>query len=134
MNNHFGFAVNPDAPVAVYRQIEYQVQFAIASGRLKTGDSLPSVREMSERLQVNPNTITKAYRDLELLNLVNTKRGVGVLVAERARERCKNAVRAMVREHLADAAAECMAAGLDANTIRRVVDEQLSNGRIPFSG
>ena len=50
--------------VAVYVQIENQVQFAIASGKLKPGDRLPSVRELSERIDVNPNTVAKAYRDL----------------------------------------------------------------------
>ena len=55
--------------VAVYVQIENQVQFAIASGKLKAGDQLPSVRELSERLEVNPNTVAKAYRDLEVMGL-----------------------------------------------------------------
>ena len=133
MENEFAFAVNPDAPMAVYRQIEYQVQFAIASGRLESGDALPSVREMSERLKVNSNTITKAYRDLELMGLVNTKRGVGVLVAEKARRRCEKDVQETVRKHLSDATAACTAAGLEAREIRQVMESALKNGKLPFA-
>jgi len=132
MKYNLAFSVNPDAPMAVYRQIEYQVQFAIASGRLKAGDTLPSVREMSEHLKVNSNTITKAYRDLELMGLVNTKRGVGVQVAEKARKRCEKQVHTMVREHLSDATAACVAAGLEAAEIRKVMETALANGQVPY--
>ena len=66
--------------VAVYVQIEKHVQFDIASGRLKSGDQLPSVRDLSERLGINPNTVAKAYRDLEVMELLFTRRGMGVFV------------------------------------------------------
>ena len=66
--------------VAVYQQIENHVRFAISAGRLKPSDQLPSVRELSERLKVNPNTVAKAYRDLEVMGLLYTRRGMGVYV------------------------------------------------------
>ena len=78
--NGLSFSVNLDSPIAVYVQIENQVQFAIASGRLKPGDTLPSVREMSSILNVNPNTVTKAYRDLEHLGATEGRNGSGVFV------------------------------------------------------
>ena len=74
--------------VAVYVQIENHVQFAIAAGRLKPGDRLPSVRELSERLGVNPNTIAKAYRDLEVMGLLYTRRGMGVFINEDVEIKC----------------------------------------------
>ena len=60
-------SIDIHSSVAVYVQIENHIQFAIASGKLKHSDQLPSVRELSERLEVNPNTVAKAYRDLSRL-------------------------------------------------------------------
>ena len=77
MREDIEFSVDPEGPIAVYVQIENQIQFAIAAGKLKAMDPLPSVRDMSTSLKVNPNTVTKAYRDLELLGVVITRRGIG---------------------------------------------------------
>ena len=126
------FSVNLDSPIAVYVQIENQVQFAIASGRLKPGDSLPSVREMSSMLGVNPNTVTKAYRDLELMSLVQTRRGVGVTIAEKAPKACKDKVRKMVTAHLRDAVAECIACGFAASEVRSTVSQVIDSGALPY--
>ena len=75
--------------VAVYQQIENEIQFAIVSGKLKPGDKLPSVREVSEIITVNPNTVAKAYRDLEVMGIVYTRRGMGVYISRDAHERCR---------------------------------------------
>ncbi len=126
------FSVNVESPIAVFVQIENQVQFAIASGKYKPGDTLPSVREMSGMLNVNPNTVTKAYRDLEVMKLVHTRRGVGVTVAEKAPKLCQDAMRQMVVEHLRDAVAECVATGFSATEIRKVVSEAIDGGALPY--
>jgi len=132
MAEKLNFCVNIESPIAVYVQIENQVQFAIASGRLKPGDTLPSVREMSGMLNINPNTVTKAYRDLELLQLVHTRRGVGVTVAEKAPKICKDQTISMVKSHLVDAVAECVASGLSTNEIRKVVTETVDAKTVPY--
>ena len=126
------FTVNIDSPIAVYVQIENQVQFAVAAGRIQPGDTLPSVREMSGMLDVNPNTVTKAYRDLELMGLVHTRRGVGVTVSEKAPKLCKDSARTTVKAHLKDAVAECGACGLAANEIRSIVSETIQAGSMPY--
>lgn len=126
------FSVNVDGPIAVYVQIENLVQFAIASGRLNPGDQLPSVREMSTMLSVNANTVTKAYRDLELLGLVKTRRGVGVTVADKAAKVAKDKMGDMVRQHLVDAVAECSATGMSGQDIRSIVSKTLENGVAPY--
>lgn len=131
-NSNLNFSVNLESPIAVYVQIENQIQFAIASGRLKPGDTLPSVREMSSILDVNPNTVTKAYRDLELLQLVHTRRGVGVTVSEKAPKLSKESTGKMVRNHLRDAVAECVATGLTANEIKAIVNETVESGVTPY--
>ena len=132
MANPVEFRVNLDSPIAVYVQIENQVQFAIASGRLKGDDMLPSVREMSMALDINPNTVTKAYRDLELLGLVHMRRGVGVTIATKAAKICRERTLAMVNAHLTDAVAECMASGLGPADIRKVVSQAINAKALPY--
>jgi len=126
------FRVNLDSPIAVYVQIENQVQFAIASGGLKGGDMLPSVREMSMSLDINPNTVTKAYRDLELLGLVHMRRGVGVTIAAKAPKISRERTLAMVKKHLTDAVAECIASGLAPADIRKVVSQAIDAKALPY--
>lgn len=127
------FKVDIDNPIAVYSQIENQVQFAIASGTIKDGEDLPSVREMSAMLNVNPNTVTKAYHDLDLMALVTTRRGVGVIVAEGARKTCRKSVLRKVTVHLKDAVGECLAAGITPSAIRKVVSKTMAEGYAPYS-
>ena len=81
--------INIYSSVAVYVQIENEIQFAISSGKLKPGDKLPSVRQVSEIITVNPNTVAKAYRDLEVMGIVHTRRGMGVYINRDAQERCR---------------------------------------------
>lgn len=126
------FSINLDSPIAVYVQIENLVQFAIASGKLLPGDTLPSVRDMSGMLQINPNTVTKAYRDLELMNLVHTRRGVGVTISEKAPGLCRKRVREMAQDHLRDAVAECIASGITATDVRKYVKAAIDSQASPY--
>lgn len=66
--------------IPVYRQIIDQACAALAAGSLKPGDQLPTIRALSERLQVNPNTVAKAYRELELKGIVASERGSGSFI------------------------------------------------------
>ncbi|MEN6627945.1 MAG: GntR family transcriptional regulator [Candidatus Sumerlaeia bacterium] len=66
----------------IYLQILNQVKYLIASGRLGPGEQLPPVRRLAEQLVVNPNTVARAYRELETAGLIMTRRGAGVYVAE----------------------------------------------------
>jgi GntR family transcriptional regulator len=118
----------------VYVQIQNQIRFAIASGRVKSGDALPSVRDLSTMLNVNSNTITKALRDLELKGLIISRRGIGIRVADGARRRCKAEVLDLVRRHLRDAVGQCAAAGLTDAQTRKIVSATLASGYQPYSG
>ena len=68
--------------IPIYRQIIKQIQYMIASGRLRPGEKLPPVRKLAETLLINPNTVARAYRDLETLGLVQTRQGSGVCISE----------------------------------------------------
>jgi len=77
------FHVDPAAGVPIYMQVIDQVKRATASGLLKPGDQLPSVRELAVELTVNPNTIAKAYQELERDGAITTVRGRGTFIAEK---------------------------------------------------
>ncbi len=77
------FHVDPSGGTPIYRQIMDQVRSAVAAGTLATGDRLPSVRELAVELAVNPNTIAKAYQELERAGIIETPRGKGTFVAKR---------------------------------------------------
>ncbi len=115
--------INADSSVPVYVQIENLVQFGIASGELKSGDRLPSVREFSERLKVNPNTVAKAFRDLEVMGLLYTRRGMGFFiekgVADKCREHCQRKIASRLHEVVAEAKSAGMAPAKIENIVRR---------------
>ena len=76
------FTIDPKSGVPFYRQIIDQVQFAIANGRLKCGDQLPTVRQLAVDLKVNPNTVARAYHELEIKGVVNTQMGTGTFIGD----------------------------------------------------
>lgn len=68
--------------VPVYVQLVSQIKYLISSGRLAPGEQLPPVRKLAEQLVVNPNTVARAYRELESEGVVTCRRGAGVFVAD----------------------------------------------------
>jgi len=68
--------------VPIYMQIVQQVKYLVASGRLAPGEQLPPLRKLAEQLLVNPNTVARAYRELESAGFITTRRGAGVYVAD----------------------------------------------------
>jgi GntR family transcriptional regulator len=78
----FGFQLNEHSGVPVYRQLMDQVQGAIAAGRLKPGGQLPTIRQVAVDLAINPNTVTRAYREMEIRGLLETQQGSGTFIAE----------------------------------------------------
>ena len=80
------FAIDTKSGVPFYRQIIEQTKFAIASGDLAPGDRLPTVRQLAVDLSVNPNTVIRAYRELEIEGVLNTQQGSGTFVSEKRPE------------------------------------------------
>jgi GntR family transcriptional regulator len=76
------FTIDPKSGVPFYRQIIDQVQFAIAGGRLGCGDQLPTVRQLAVELKINPNTVARAYQELEIKGVVNTQMGTGTFIGD----------------------------------------------------
>jgi GntR family transcriptional regulator len=74
------FILDPSDGSPFYRQIIDQIRFGIASGNLKTGEQLPTVRSLAVQLKINLNTIAKAYKELEILGILDTQQGSGTFI------------------------------------------------------
>lgn len=74
--------IDEQNPVPIFQQIIRQVKMRVVSGELGAGSSIPSIRELAVRLSVNPNTVGKAFRELEREGIIVMKRGVGAFVTE----------------------------------------------------
>ncbi len=81
---HLQIRLDPGSSIPFYRQIILQVEMAIADGRVTTGYRLPTVRGLAVDLQINPNTVAKAYSELEIRGLVSTQHGTGTFIGERS--------------------------------------------------
>jgi len=86
----FTFRLDAHSGVPVYRQLIDQVQAAIASGALTVGVQLPTVRQVAVDLTINPNTVSRAYREMEIRGLLDTQQGTGTFISDRKVEYSKN--------------------------------------------
>jgi len=86
----FAFRLDAHSGVPVYRQLIDQVQAGIASGALEAGMQLPTVRQVAVDLAINPNTVSRAYREMEIRGLLDTQQGTGTFVADRRVEFSKD--------------------------------------------
>lgn len=75
------FLIDLASATPLYAQIKEQIIYALASGRIKRDDKLPSVREVSKELRINPNTVVQAYKELEYEKVVFTKKGQGTFIS-----------------------------------------------------
>ena len=82
----FSFRLDAHSGVPVYRQLIDQVQAAVATGVLSVGDQLPTIRQVAVELSINPNTVSRAYREMEIRELVDSQQGTGTFVADRQME------------------------------------------------
>jgi len=107
----FGFRLDLHTGVPVYRQIIDQVRGGIASGVLSVGDQLPTVRQLAVDLSINPNTVVRAYRELELGGLLETHQGTGTFIsAQKIRDGQEERVR-QLNQIVGDCVARAGAAG-----------------------
>lgn len=115
-------AVHSGSELPIYRQIMRQVVDAIAAGRLKSGDRIPSHREVSEQLVVAPLTVKKAYDELEQLGYLESQRGRGTFVTARRPAAARKAQQAAVHEAVAALVAQATAAGLSVEELVQLIE------------
>lgn len=98
---------------SIYEQVMDQLKEEIMTGRMAAGEKLPSVRELSKSITVNPNTVQKAYRELERQGYIYTTSGVGTFVADRSEVHADLAALQRAQENLDDAFRQLLFLGLD---------------------
>ena len=121
------FTVDPSNGVAIYLQIVNQIKFAIAEQTLRPGQLLPSVRELSQLLTVNPNTVARAFQELQSEGLTETLRGRGVVVRKGSLERCRKDRKKLFTDQIATVLTEALHGGLSADEIRKLVERKLKS-------
>jgi GntR family transcriptional regulator len=125
------FSIQPDGPVPIYEQIVAQVIYGVAAGSLEVGTFIPSVRELAEQLLVHPNTVARAFQELERAGVVTPRRGRGMEVTEQAPAACRARRQELVRGRIRQALREAADSVLPPDEIRRLVEEELAavNGK-----
>jgi GntR family transcriptional regulator len=119
------FSIDPASGVAIYEQIVRQVKFAIAQGILQPGQMLPSVRVLSQKLAINPNTIAKAFLQLQNDGVLESLRGRGLVVRAESIDACRDARRMILEDRLRTVISEALHGGLSAREIRKLITSQL---------
>jgi GntR family transcriptional regulator len=118
--------IQPDSPVPIYAQIVAQVTFAIASGALEPGTMIPSVRDLAGRLLVHPNTVARAFQELERRGAVAARRGRGMEVTANGPLTCRAQRREIVRGRIREALREAASSALTPDEIHKLVEEELA--------
>jgi GntR family transcriptional regulator len=111
------FSIVTGSPEPIYRQLVEQVRRLAASGQLQPGDAMPSVREIASTLALNPMTVSKAYGLLEMDGVLARRRGLGMVVAERAAQESPAERAELLRPILDRAALEARQLELDPDTV-----------------
>jgi GntR family transcriptional regulator len=119
--------INPADGIAIYDQVVRQVKFAVAQGAVKPGNLVPSVREMARELAINPNTVARAYQQLQADGVLEQVRGMGLEVAADAVKQCKSERQKMIQDRIRDALVEAKQSGLEGDELRQIVEKQVAS-------
>jgi GntR family transcriptional regulator len=127
-SNGLRFLLDLHSGMPVYRQIMDQVRGGVASGVLTAGDQLPTVRQLAVDLEINPNTVVRAYRELELGGLLETHQGTGTFISAQKMKRAD----AQREKQLAQIVGDCVSrAGAAGFTVDELIEELRGLGGDP---
>jgi len=109
--------------VPIYLQVMQQIKYLVASGRLQPGEELPSIRTLAEQLLVNPNTIARAYRELEIAGVVEKRRTAGTYVAENGSPLARKERIKLLKERIDQLLVEAFQMGFELDEVLRIVQQ-----------
>lgn len=127
------FKINPANGVPVYEQISRQIAFAIASEGIESGQLVPSVRNLSRDLAVNPNTVARAYRQLQDAKILESVRGEGLLVTPTAVKKCVALRKQLLSDRILQAMEEARQSQLSDDEIEKMVAAAISKSKKSFA-
>lgn len=120
--------------VPIYVQVMQQIKYLVASGRLQPGDELPSIRILAEQLIVNPNTIARAYRELETAGVVEKRRTAGTFVAEAGSPLARKERLRLLRQRIDQLLVEAFQMGFALDEVLKLVEQSELNSQPPRKG
>ena len=116
--------VSPNDGVPIYQQIVNQMRYLAASGRLNAGEQLPPVRKLAEQILVNPNTVARAYRELEQAGVIESRQGSGSFVAEKVSPLSRRERTRILNERLDMLLAEAAQMDVDLETVVKLLRQR----------
>jgi GntR family transcriptional regulator len=119
------FKLNPVSGQALYIQLFQQIRHAVETGALRQGDPLPGIRTLAEELVVSPNTVAKAYSELEHEGILEMRQGSGAFICVNRRTRLFTGQISVARTKLGDVIQELRGVGLHDDEIRRAFEVEL---------
>jgi GntR family transcriptional regulator len=120
------FRTNPSLGTPIYLQLMEQVKHAVETGALRPGDQLPGIRPLAEELVVNPNTVAKAYRELDHEGVIELRHGAGAFVAAGTRSRKLSDKFRLAQPIVTTTIEKLRAKGLSDDEIRRLFEAELA--------
>jgi len=127
------FKIDNASEKAVYQQIVDQVRRQVALGRIAAADKLPTVRELASELVINPNTIAKAYKQLEQEGIITTRPGVGTFIADSTSTLSLNVKKKILQEKLEDIFVDAVHMQFDKKMLKELFEQtadKFESGRI----
>ncbi|MDX2153653.1 MAG: GntR family transcriptional regulator [Bryobacteraceae bacterium] len=118
------FRLNPGSGLPIYLQLMEQIKHGIATGALRAGEQLPGIRKMAEMLAMNPNTVAKAYRELEHEGILKLHHGAGAFISEQVDGHLANRMK-KAQPIVEQAVARLLELGVPGEEIRRLVEAVL---------
>jgi GntR family transcriptional regulator len=119
------FRLNPNSGVPIYLQLMEQIKHGIETGALQPGDQLPGIRKLAETVVMNPNTVAKAFRELEHEGYIEVRHGAGAFISNRVNAKAVHGRMDQARPAIEAAVAGAIALGLTDEEIRRLVEAEL---------
>ena len=110
--------------IPIYLQIVNQVKYLVASSRLEAGEELPPIRTLAEQLLVNPNTVARAYRELELAGVVTKRRTTGTYVSDSASPLARRERLKIITERIDALLAEARQMNVDTDTLIELIQDR----------
>ena len=120
------FTIDPSSGLAIYEQVVRQLVFAIAGGVVQAGDMVPSVRELARQLAINPNTVARAYRQLQDDGVLQSVRGTGLEVTNGACRRCQTERLKLLRSRIQQVLVEAKQSRLEHAQLVSLVESELA--------
>ncbi len=118
--------IDPQNGIPIFEQVCRQVKFAIADKAYLPGELLPSVREMAQKMAVNPNTVARSYGELQREGIIESVRGTGMQIAADATQLCQKERKRLIQERIASVLQEAKASQISRDDVNRFIEREMN--------